>query len=175
METSEITNGSNSNLIYRDDDANLYTNSYQFKKIHEQFLKEGKTHTAAVLMKDLWQNHALFYYLATAPSLEIGLHGWEHKDYSLLSYEECYEDIKKSLDYWNENSLRMVGNSKRIDTFFAPWNREGENIKKACQDLGLKFCNIGRGPWEDKEIISMHWWNCMRLEDKFTINELLDA
>jgi len=173
-ETSENTNGSNSILI-RDDDANLYTNSYQFKKIHEQFLKEGKIHTVAVLMKDLWQNHALFYYLATAPSLEIGLHGWEHKDYSLLSYEECYEDIDKALKYWSENSLRMVGSCKPIDTFFAPWNREGENIKKACADLGLKFCNIGKGQWEGKEIISMHHWNVMRVGDEFTINDLLDG
>jgi peptidoglycan/xylan/chitin deacetylase (PgdA/CDA1 family) len=172
---SEITNGSNSNLIYRDDDPSVYTNSYQFKKIHEQFLKEGKIHTVAVLMKDLWQNHALFYYLATAPSLEIGLHGWEHKDYSLLSYDECYEDIDKALKYWSENSLRMVGTCKPIDTFFAPWNREGENIKKACADLGLKFCNIGKGQWEGKEIVSMHWWNIQKVGDEFTINDLLDA
>ncbi len=172
---SEITLGSNSNPIIRDDDISLYTNSYQFKKIHEQFLKEGKTHTAAVLMKDLWQNHALFYYLATAPNLEIGLHGWEHRDYSKLSYDECNEDIAKALEYWSENSNRMVGSCKPIDTFFAPWNREGENIKKACEDNGLKFCNIGKGQWEGKEIKSLHWWNVMKVGDEFTINDLLDA
>ena len=172
---SEITLGSNSNPIIRDDDISLYTNSYQFKKIHEQFLKEGKTHTAAVLMKDLWQNHALFYYLATAPNLEIGLHGWEHRDYSKLSYDECNEDIAKALEYWSENSNRMVGSCKPIDTFFAPWNRESENIKKACSDNNLKFCNIGKGPWEGKEIVSMHFWNVMKLGDEFTINDLLDG
>jgi peptidoglycan/xylan/chitin deacetylase (PgdA/CDA1 family) len=171
-ETSENTNGSN---LFRDDDANVYTNSYQFKKIHEQFIKEGKIHTVAVLMKDLWQNHALFYYLATAPQLEIGLHGWEHKDYSLLDYQECYGDLQMSIDYWSENSLRMTGQEKKITTFFAPWNREGENIKKACQDLGLKFCNIGKGQWEGKEIRSMHWWNIQKVGDEFTINDLLDA
>ena len=172
---SEITLGSNSNPIIRDDDISLYTNSYQFKKIHEQFLKEGKTHTAAVLMKDLWQNHALFYYLATAPNLEIGLHGWEHRDYSKLSYDECNEDIAKALEYWSENSNRMVGSCKPIDTFFAPWNRESENIKKACSDNNLKFCNIGKGQWEGKEIKSLHWWNVMKVGDEFTINDLLDA
>ena len=173
---SEITPGSNFFPTYRDDDANVYTDAYLFKKLHKQFIKESKFHTAAVLMKDLWQNHALFYYLATAPMLEIGLHGWEHKDYSLLSYDECNEDITKALEYWSENSNRMVGSCKPIDTFFAPWNREGENIKKACADNGLKFCNIGKGQWEGKEIKSLHWWNMMRVdEDNFTINDVLDA
>ena len=145
--------------IWRDDDVNVYTDAFRFKELHERFIRKGKTHTVAVIMKDLWENHALFYYLATAPNLEIGLHGWEHKDYSVLPYEECYEDIRKSLNYWWENSLRMVGTCKPIDTFFAPWNREGEGIKKACQDLGLKFCATKGGDWEGKKIKSFHWWN----------------
>ena len=144
--------------LYRDDDANVYTDAFKFKELHERFIHRKKTHTVAVIMKDLWENHALFYYLATAPYLEIGLHGWEHKDYSKMNYEDCYTDIKRSLDYWEENSLRMVGTCKRIDTFFAPWNREGEGIKKACQDLGLKFCAVKRGEWEGKQVRSFHWW-----------------
>ena len=161
--------------LYRDDDPSVYTCVHEFKKLHQRFIDKKTVHTVAVLMKDLWQNHALSYYLATAPYLEIGLHGWEHKDYSLLSYDECNEDIAKALEYWSENSNRMVGSCKPIDTFFAPWNREGENIKKACADNGLKFCNIGKGQWEGKEIVSMHFWNIMRLGDEFTINDLLDA
>ena len=47
-----------------------------------------------------------------------------------MSYQECYEDLKKSIEYWNENSKRMIGRYKVIDTFFAPWNKEGKNIKK---------------------------------------------
>lgn len=146
-------------MIYRDDDPNVYTCPHLFKQLHQQFINKGLEHTAAVIMKDLWQNHALFWYLATAPHLQIGLHGWEHKDYSVLSYEECYEDIKKSLEYWKENSTRMTGQCKDITTFFAPWNREGENIKKACADNGLKFCNVKDGVWEGQEVKSFHWWN----------------
>jgi len=144
--------------IYRDDDINVYTCPHLFKKLHEQFIKAKKVHTAALIMKDLWENHALFYYLATTPLLEIGLHGWEHKDYSVLSYDECYDDIKKSLDYWKENSMRMTGKCKEITIFFAPWNRESENIRKACADAGLKFCNIKKGEWEGYEIKSFHHW-----------------
>ena len=61
--------------IYRDDDVNVYTCAFHFKELHEQFIAKRKQHVAAVIMKDLWENHALFWYLATAPCLEIGLHG----------------------------------------------------------------------------------------------------
>jgi peptidoglycan/xylan/chitin deacetylase (PgdA/CDA1 family) len=146
--------------LNRDDDCNVYTDAFRFKEFHQKyFVNADKIHTVAVIMKDIWENHALFYYLATAPNLEIGLHGWKHKDYSKLSYEECYQDLKKSLDYWKENSRRMVGYAKRIENFYAPWNREGEEIKKACQDLGLGFCAVQRGIWEGKQVKSFHWWD----------------
>ncbi|MHA1167865.1 MAG: polysaccharide deacetylase family protein [Candidatus Hodarchaeales archaeon] len=147
------------NIIIRDDDVNVYTCIHEFKKLHQRFIEAGKVHTVAVIMKDLWENHSIFYYLATAPLLEIGLHGWEHKDYSQLSYNECYEDVKKALNYWEENTSRMVGKTKKITTFFAPWNREGESIKKACEDLGLRFCAVRKGQWEGKEIRSFHHWS----------------
>jgi peptidoglycan/xylan/chitin deacetylase (PgdA/CDA1 family) len=155
------------NIIIRDDDPNVYTNAQLFKELHKKFIERKQVHTAALIMKDIWENHALFWYLATAPYLEIGLHGWEHKDYSKLSYQECYEDIKKSLEYWKENTERMVGFTKPITIFFAPWNREGENIRKACKDLGLLFCNVRKGLWEGRKIKSFHWWNIM--DDNFKI------
>jgi len=145
--------------LYRDDDISVYTDAFKFKELHEQFMFKGKQHAVAVIMKDLWENQALFWYLATAPVLKIGLHGWEHKDYSKLSYEECYEDLKKSLNYWKTNSKRMTGGVKKIEIFFAPWNHESENIKKACADLGLKFCNKREGYWDDYYIKSFHFWN----------------
>lgn len=147
------------NTLYRDDDVSVYTCPMEFKKLHQKFIDKKQVHTVAVLMKDLWENHSLFYYLATAPYLDVQLHGWEHKDYSILSYEECYFDLKKSLDYWEENSTRMTKQCKPITTFFAPWNREGEGIKQACKDLGLKFCNTKKGIWEGKEIKSFHYWS----------------
>ena len=149
-------------IIFRDDDVNVYTDAFMFKELHERFIHRKQVHTIAVIMNDLWENHALFYYITTAPYLEIGLHGWKHKDYSKVSYEECYADIERSLEYWKENSNRMVGSCKPINTFFAPWNREGENIKKACEDNGLKFCATKRGEWEGKQIKSFHWWSMIK-------------
>ena len=146
-------------ILFRDDDPNVYTCAREFKELHQKFIDAKQVHTVAVIMKDLWENHALFYYLATAPYLEIGLHGWEHKDYSKLNYEECYQDIKKSLDYWKENSFRMVGRTKEIRIFFAPWNRESEEIKKACKDLGLEFCSVKGGDWNGFKVKSFHHWS----------------
>jgi len=158
----------NNSIIWRDDDPSVYTDAYLFKEVHKQFINKGIEHTAAIVMKDLWENHALFWYLATAPLLNIGLHGWEHKDYSILSYDECYDDIKKSLDYWRENSTRMTGKCKEITIFFSPWNKESENIKKACADNGLKFCNVRKGKWEDYYIKSFHYWY-ISMQDKFNL------
>jgi len=146
-------------MILRDDDINVYTDAFKFKELHQQFIDRKEIHTVAVIMKDLWENHALFYYLATAPYLEIGLHGWKHKDYSLLSYNDCRVDLERSLEYWKENSTRMTGMCNPIKIFFAPWNHESENIKKACSDLGLSFCNVKKGRWNGQEIRSFHWWN----------------
>jgi hypothetical protein len=52
----------------------------------------------------------------------------------------------------------MVGYAKPITTFFAPWNHEGENIRKACNDLNLDFCNVKKGEWNGKDIRSFHHW-----------------
>jgi len=145
--------------LIRDDDISVYTCLHTFKDIHKKFIADKQVHYVAVIMKDLWLNQGIFYYLATAPYLEIGLHGWEHKDYSTLSYNECYKDLDKSLNYWKKNSTRMIGKAKKIEIFFSPWNREGENIKKVCKDLSLKFCNIRKGNWQDYYIKSFHWWS----------------
>lgn len=145
-------------IIYRDDDVSVHTNVYLFEKLHQEFIKRGKIHTCAVIMKDLWENQALFYYLAVTPNIEIGLHGWEHNDYSLLNYYECRNDIVKSLEYWKINAKRMFGYVKPIDTFYAPWNHESETIKQVCKELGLKFCNVKKGKWNEWRINSFHHW-----------------
>ena len=146
-------------MIYRDDDVSIHTDICLFKELHNKFIEKKQVHTVAVIMKNLWENQAIFYYLATAPYLEIGLHGWTHADYSKKSYYECHRDLKKSLNYWKENSIRMIGSAKEIKTFFAPWNKESPEIRKSCRDLGLEFCNIKNGEWNGQEIKSFHWWS----------------
>lgn len=145
--------------LYRDDDVSVYTCPREFKELHQKFIEKKQVHTVAVLMKDLWENHSLFYYLATAPYLKVELHGWTHKDYSKLNYQECFEDLEKSIWYWKENCTRMVKKCNPITTFFAPWNRESETIRQACSELGLSFCNVKKGIWHNQEIHSFHYWS----------------
>ena len=156
--------------LWRDDDVSVHTDAYLFKKLHEQFITKDTVHTASLIMKDLWENQAVFWYLASAPLLEIGLHGWEHKDYSVLSYGDCYRDLRMSLDYWDINARRMLqveelDDSKKIKIFFAPWNKESLSIREACRDLGLRFCNVKKGFWEEYDVRSFHWWSATMGED----------
>jgi hypothetical protein len=113
-------------------------------------------------MRDLWENHALFYYLNIASHMSVQLHGWNHVDYSKMSREECVSDLKKSIDYWNTNSKRMLGTCTPMTTFFAPWNHVGEGIVQACKDVGLRFCAVRDGEWEGEKVVSFHWWNVMK-------------
>lgn len=152
--------------LYRDDDVSVHTDAYLFRELHKWFIDNKKVHTAGVIMKDLWENQAVFWYLATAPYLEIALHGWEHRDYSQESYEVCEGDILLSLEYWRSNLTRMlkvdeVPEDKKIKFFFAPWNRKSEDLELACTRTELRLCDVRKGFWQDYYVHSFHWWNIM--------------
>jgi hypothetical protein len=158
-----IINTTQANVLYRDDDVGVHTDFYLFRKLHEEFINKEQDHTVGVIMKDLWENQAVFYYLATAPYLKVALHGWEHKDYSAAGYAQCKRDIVKSLHYWDTNVKRMlkvedVPKDKKIEMFFAPWNKSSPEIKRACEKTGLRFCDVGGGWWEGIKVKSFHWW-----------------
>ena len=76
-----------------------------------------------------------------------------------MLFRSCIVDLEKSLNYWQENSDRMIGKHKEIKIFFAPWNKAEKPIIDACKDLGLKFCNVKKGNWEDYYVKSFHWWS----------------
>lgn len=156
-------------ILYRDDDVNVHTDFWLFRQINEVFKKVGKDHTIAILMKDFRENYAVWKYITSEPNIVVGLHGWEHKDYSKMPRDEVYYDLKKALDYYKENLTRMYQKkyedfpaNKRIDTFFAPWNRESEIVRSVCGRLGLKFCNVSQGEWDGKDVASFHWWSAYR-------------
>ena len=53
----------------------------------------------------------------------------------------------------------MKNVTKEIKTFFAPWNKESEEIKRACRDLGLEFCAVRKGNWNGYKVNSFHHWS----------------
>lgn len=168
-------------MIYRDDDICVHTDAHLFKKLHEEFKKRKLTHTVAVTMKDIWNNMAIFYYIITEPYLSVELHGWEHEDYSTMDFFDCVISLRNCLNYYNKHATRILGiipEDKKITTLFAPWNKSSIDIIKACNHLGLKFCDVPFGEWEGESIKSLHWWNVMKegaiIEDKINFNKIFD-
>jgi len=139
--------------LYRDDDVNKYTDMELMERIHKLFLESNKIHTVAVEMEDLWESKEVWYWLMTTPNIDVGLHGWTHKDYSALSYEEIRKDIQQALDYWNMH-IKMAGYKERpIKVFFPPWNRVSQRLRDACANLKMKVDDRVGG-----EVYNFHWW-----------------
>ena len=140
--------------LFRDDDVSKYTDIQTFLKIHDLFKKYKKVHTCAVEMDGLFDSRGVWHLLQTEPLIEIGLHGWTHKDYSILSYDEICDDFKKSLDYWNSHSYEGYGKVIQIKTYYPTWNRVSDNLMRACATYRLKLdARVGG------EVFNFHWWN----------------
>jgi hypothetical protein len=144
-------------MIFRDDDINRFTDIQVFLEIHNLFIKYNKTHLCVCEMKDLWESRGLWHLLMTLPNIEIGLHCWEHIDYSVLTYEQAKENIQKCLDYFY--SKRNGYTAKEIKIFCPPWNRVSLPLSKACFDLGLSV-NDGN----DGKTYNFHWWSALDKE-----------
>lgn len=144
--------------LYRDDDINKYTDITTMLIIQDYFDKAKKLHTVAVEFEALWESKAIWYLLLVCQNIKIGLHGWTHKDYSTLTYDEICVDIEKSLDYWYGYVTRGYGAgaltpNKKIETFYPPWNRTSDHLHKACEKFNLKVDDRVGG-----QVFNFHWW-----------------
>lgn len=148
-------------MLYRDDDVNCFTDLTTFMIIQGIFDNHNKIHLAVVEMKDLWDSKGIWYILATHPHIKIGLHGWTHKDYSKMSFDEVCRDFQACLDYWYKHLEEGFGKSaitpmKKIDTYYPTWNRVSDDLKKACDKFGLKLDNREGG-----DVFNFHWWEAL--------------
>ena len=144
--------------LYRDDDISVTTDIILFKQVNDLFIKHNKIHTCAVQMAGLWDNKEIWYLLNLHSNIEVGLHCWEHVDYSKLAYDEIVKDINKCLDYWNTKCAKSFGKdkAKKINTLFPPWNAISPELEKACNDRGLKL-DARIGP----PVYNFHYWSCI--------------
>ena len=148
---------------YRDDDINYLTCSDELKRIHEPFRKYNKIHTVACEMYQLWENKSLFYFLVSDPLINVELHGWRHEPYYNWTIENIYEDFKRSIEYWDSHTKRLLGIKeltplKTISTWMATWNRSSDNCKTACDKLGLKVNTGENCTWQ------FHYWSTIPRE-----------
>ena len=144
--------------LFRNDDISVTSNICILQKVNNLFKKYNQIHTCAVLMENLWDNKEVWYFLIHEPNVEIGLHGWGHRDYGKLPYKEIVEDIRKSLDYWNVRAKKSFGidKFKKIDTLFPPWNSVSPDLERACKDCGLKLdARVGG------TVYNFHYWACI--------------
>ena len=84
-------------ILFRDDDISKFTDLTLFRKVDELFIRHNKIHTIAVEMEGIWENKGIWNYILTSPVIKVDFHGWTHKDYSKLTYEEIKDDIEKTL------------------------------------------------------------------------------
>ena len=141
-------------MLYRNDDINKYTDLNTFIKIHDCFKQYRKIHTCVIEMDGLWDSKGIWYLLATEPYIEIGLHGWMHKDYSKMRKKEIIKNIEMSVEYWHRHILEGFGKVIPITTFYPPWNRISPELSSACSILGMKLDNRSQLP----EVFNFHWW-----------------
>jgi hypothetical protein len=136
--------------VFRDDDIGVMTDIGKLERAHEIIVSAGKTHTVAVLMKDICDNFEVWWFLHNAKNLNVQLHGWTHKAYDGLpwwdnsgkycdglTYDEIMSDLRESLDYWKNISKRGCYRIPPLTTFYPPWNRVSDLTLKAAAACGL--------------------------------------
>ena len=150
-------------IVFRDDDISYTTCKFQFEKVHKLFEKYKVNHTIGILAKNFKDNVFLFWYIGRHDYFDIQLHGWDHKDYSKLSYEDTYRELKEAKDYL-EHIFSNTKHYVKITTFIPPWSRASEVLQKVCIDLDMKISDRVIMPHQyladskDSSVVNFHWW-----------------
>ena len=157
-------------MIWRDDDVNVYADIDTLKRIQALFNKYDKVHTVAILMKDLWEGKGVWYWLMTTPNLDIALHGSEHKDYSVMSYDEICYDLLRTFHYWKEHTVQGGYGLRSIRVFYPPWNKVSDNLRRACAEFNLKV----NDSVDLAEVYNFHWWEMIDPDNLKKLEEELE-
>ena len=154
-------------MLYRDDDIGKYTDLSLIQKIHSLFVRYNRIHTVSILMDDLWESKAVWFWLQTTPNLDITLHGWKHVDYSKINIFDLRKNIKQCLDYWEENSKRAMDvyeyKFKLLKVFYPPWNKTSPALYQVCSEVGLEV-SVKNRVSNPGEVYDFHWWECVNDE-----------
>lgn len=131
-----------------------------YKEIHPMDIYEYDK-CVSVSKNKVEDNKDLIDYLNSIPD-PIALHGLYHTDYSSMTYEQQYNDIKEGLSL-----LNTLFPNKKIDTFVAPFNRVNEDTYKVCKIFNLRVSSLegehledrmhhGKGPLYEGELYRYH-------------------
>lgn len=130
---------------------NVYENKENVLSIATILEKYGFSATFFVGGSWVAKNQTALLKIATA-GFEIGNHGYLHRDHAKLSYDDNKKEIKvtERLVDGMLSSLPEYQNSK---LFAPPSGSLGENMFKACEDLGYKVIMWTRDTidWRDHD------------------------
>jgi len=161
-------------VIFRDDDvfwdfsgcapcnADHHYDFQEFVWWDRMFEERNVKHVCSCICGEMDNRPELVKYIKDHPHIEVQIHGWQHKPYYQLSYEECYEDFKKS----KETIEKIFGKTPKI--YYPTWNKVGIQDIKAAGDLGLEvrkehigvldYASIQDGEFPKHREINWHFW-----------------
>jgi len=100
------------------------------------FILKNQTLTLGLIMNDVGNDMTISQHIAEGTKrglFELGLHGWDHVDYTKLSEEQQKDSLKKA----NEKMQRLYGNTSNI--FITPYGKFNNGTIWAMGQLGIKI------------------------------------
>lgn len=156
--------------LFRDDDISKYTDMTLMREVHQLFIDNKKIHTVSVEVEGLWDNKLVWYWLMTAPNLQIGLHGWNHSDYSVMAITDIIDHFQRSYRYWSERIAGGGYEKRDFVAFYPPWNKVGNGLRMVCEEYKLPLDNRVGG-----EVYNFHWWTMHDDKRKAALQSALSA
>jgi peptidoglycan/xylan/chitin deacetylase (PgdA/CDA1 family) len=97
-----------------------------------QILKENNAkmtiHVPAVLL----EHHLNDFNKIDDENIEWAMHGYKHIDHTKLSYDECFNQLKKAKEIFDNSGIKNIG-------FRAPYLQSNDNVLKAISKLGMAY------------------------------------
>jgi glucose/arabinose dehydrogenase/peptidoglycan/xylan/chitin deacetylase (PgdA/CDA1 family) len=123
-------------VIFRlDDIQDGYLDAEQIK-IMDLFLSKGEPLSLGLVMHNFGNDTSILNKISEGYKkglFELGLHGWEHKNYSSLSEQEQKSSLYKA----NERMQTIFG--KKSDIFIPPFNKFNNDTLDAIKELGIRI------------------------------------
>jgi peptidoglycan/xylan/chitin deacetylase (PgdA/CDA1 family) len=100
------------------------------------FILKNQPLTLGLIMNDIGNDMTISQHIAKGIEkglFELGLHGWDHVDYTKLSEEHQKDSLKKA----NDKMQGLYGNTSNI--FITPYGKFNDETINAMSQLGIKI------------------------------------
>ena len=128
--------GSCNCVVFRMDDIQDYYASDAQIAAMNLFMSKGQPLSLGIIMNGTREDLKIIEKVAEGAkngSFELGIHGWNHEDFTELSLSEQ----KSTLQMANEKMMKMFGN--RSDIFVEPKGLFNNDTIKAMENLGFRI------------------------------------